>query len=33
MLLVGEYAELAQKVQEIGGLDLDINDDIEEAKN
>ncbi len=33
MLYVGEYAELAQKVQEISGLDKDINEDIEEAKN
>lgn len=33
MLLVGEYANLAEKVQEISGLDIDINDDIEEAKN
>lgn len=33
MLLVGEYADLAEKVQEISGLESDINDDIEEAKN
>jgi hypothetical protein len=33
MLYVGEYAELAQAVQELSGLDHDINDDIEEAKN
>lgn len=33
MLLVGEYADLAGKVQEISGLDNDVNDDIEEAKN
>lgn len=33
MLYVGEYAELAQEVQIISGLDADINDDIEEAKN
>lgn len=33
MLYVGEFAELAQAVQEISGLDEDINDDIEEAKN
>lgn len=33
MLYVGEYAELAQAVQEISGLDEDINEDIEEAKN
>jgi hypothetical protein len=33
MLYVGEYAELAQAVQEISGLDKNINEDIEEAKN
>lgn len=33
MLYVGEYAELAQAVQELSGLDTDINDDIEEVKN
>lgn len=33
MLLVGEYASLAQAVQEISGLDADINEEIEEAKN
>lgn len=33
MLYVGEYAELAMAVQELSGLDEDINDDIEEAKN
>jgi hypothetical protein len=33
MLYVGEYAELAEKVQEISGLNKDINEDIEEAKN
>lgn len=33
MLLVGEYAELAQMVQKVSGLDADINEDIEEAKN
>ncbi len=33
MLFVGEYAELAQAVQELSGLDKDINEDIEEAKN
>lgn len=33
MLYVGEYAELAQEVQELSGLDKDINDDIEEVKN
>ncbi len=33
MLYVGEYAELSQAVQTLGGLDVDINEDIEEAKN
>ncbi|SFR78572.1 phage tail assembly chaperone [Anaeromicropila populeti] len=33
MLYVGEYAELAQAVQDLSGLDSDINEDIEEAKN
>lgn len=33
MLYVGEYAKLAQAVQELSGLDVDINDSIEEAKN
>lgn len=33
MLYVGEYAVLAQKIQEVSGLDNDINEDIEEAKN
>jgi len=33
MLLVGEFAELAKAVQELSGLDVDINEDIEEAKN
>lgn len=33
MLYVGEYAELAQAVQNLSGLDKDINEDIEEAKN
>ncbi|MFT4146688.1 MAG: phage portal protein [Mobilitalea sp.] len=33
MLYVGEYAALAQAVQEISGLDNDINEDIEEVKN
>ena len=33
MLYVGEYAELAQAVQELSGLDEDINEDIEEIKN
>lgn len=33
MLFVGEYAELAQQVQSLSGLDEDINEDIEEVKN
>jgi hypothetical protein len=33
MLYVGEYATLAQAIQEISGLDKDINEDIDEAKN
>ncbi len=33
MLLVGEYATLASEVQTLSGLDTDINEDIEEAKN
>lgn len=33
MLLVGEYATLAQAVQSLSGLDSDINEDIDEAKN
>ena len=33
MLYVGEFANLLEAVQELSGLDQDINDDIEEAKN
>jgi len=33
MLYVGEYAVLAQEVQALSGLDVDINEDIEEVKN
>lgn len=33
MLYIGEYAELSMAVQELSGLDEDINEDIEEAKN
>lgn len=33
MLYVGEFATLLQEVQEISGLDKDINEEIEEAKN
>lgn len=33
MLYIGEFAVLMQAVQELSGLDTDINEDIEEAKN
>lgn len=33
MLYAGEFAELAQAVQELSGLDTDINEEIEEVKN
>lgn len=33
MLYVGEYGDLMEAVQELSGLDKDINDDIEDAKN
>jgi hypothetical protein len=33
MLLVGEYATLAQEIQTLSGLDTNVNEDIEEAKN
>ena len=33
MLLVGEFAELANQVQLLSGLDEHINSDIEEVKN
>lgn len=33
MFYVGEYMELLEAVQELSGLDADINDDIEEVKN
>lgn len=33
MLYVGEFANLLETVQELSGLDQDVNDDIEEAKN
>lgn len=33
MLYVGEYSALMEAVQELSGLDKDINDDIEDAKN
>lgn len=33
MLYVGEYTALMEEVQKISGLEADINDEIEEAKN
>lgn len=33
MLYVGEYTALVQAVYKLSGLDQDINDDIENAKN
>lgn len=33
MLYAGEFAELGQAVQELSGLDTDINEEIEEVKN
>ena len=33
MLYAGEFAELAQAVQDLSGLEEDINEDIEEVKN
>ncbi len=33
MLLIGEFATLAEEIRNLSGLDEDINDDIEEAKN
>lgn len=33
MLYVGEYATLMQEVQELSGLDIDINEDVENVKN
>lgn len=33
MLYVGEYSKLMEEVQKLSGLDMDINDEIEEAKN
>lgn len=33
MLYIGEFANLFQAVQKLSGLDVDINDEIEEAKN
>lgn len=33
MLYVGEYANLLEQVQKLSGLNININDDIEAAKN
>ena len=33
MLYVGEYSRLMEEVQKLSGLDTDINDEIEDAKN
>lgn len=33
LLYIGEFATLTQEVQKLSGLDEDINDEIEEAKN
>ena len=33
MLLIGEFATLAKEVRDLSGLEEDINEDIEEAKN
>lgn len=33
MLYVGEYGTLMEAVQELSGLDQDINEDMDEAKN
>lgn len=33
LLNVGEFADLSSAVQELSGLDTDINDDIEDVKN
>lgn len=33
LLYLGEFALLTQEVQKLSGLDEDINDEIEEAKN
>lgn len=33
MLLIGEFTALAEEVRALSGLDEDINEDIEEAKN
>lgn len=33
MLNIGEFATLSEEVSKLSGLDTDINEDIEEAKN
>ncbi len=33
MLYAGEFATLSEAVQELSGFDMDINDEIDEAKN
>lgn len=33
MLLIGEFTTLAEEVRNLSGLEEDVNDDIEEAKN
>lgn len=33
MLLPGEYAALAEKIQRMNGFNIDINDEIDEIKN
>lgn len=33
MLLMGEFATLSEEVQILSGIDVDINEDIEEVKN
>lgn len=33
MLLPGEYNDMMEKIQEINGFDVDINEMVEEAKN
>ena len=33
MLYMGEFATLLEEVQTLSGIDVDINEDIEEAKN
>ncbi len=33
MLYIGEFGNLLEAVQDLSGLDQDINEDIEEAKN